>query len=265
MVNKMSTSTTTVDCRKQLTIDCFFSDKGLVLPLQATALISGVVFFLLILIVVWINLLVKKRRSKGKYIVTHNIHDDIIARSKTDVVEEREATPSQLLNLGYTETQLIEAGVAKKATKEQLLDAGYTKSQLREANIYPPSSVLINLKSDSDVIRSSAAVDDLIISDNRRENASDIRKSSSRRLTPTSISEVIFDSRPIAERVIVEDEGFSVFATPANYDTKSSRSIERDEGFSVFAASPANRNYETKSSSSWSTDRDEGFSVFARS
>ena len=53
--------------------------------------------------------------------------------------EAREATPTVLMDAGFTGTQLIENKVAREATKTQLLEGGYTVSQLQDAGILPPS------------------------------------------------------------------------------------------------------------------------------
>jgi hypothetical protein len=53
-----------------------------------------------------------------------------------------EATKTQLYDAGYTTTQLVKAGVVSKveeATKSQLYDAGYTNTQLVKAGVIEPS------------------------------------------------------------------------------------------------------------------------------
>lgn len=51
--------------------------------------------------------------------------------------DNREASPTVLMDAGYTGTQLVEQGLVREATKTELLDTGFTKSQLRAAEILP--------------------------------------------------------------------------------------------------------------------------------
>ena len=52
---------------------------------------------------------------------------------RTKVVVE--ATPTQLLDAGYTPTQLLDNDLAREATPDELRNAGYTPSQLQDAGI----------------------------------------------------------------------------------------------------------------------------------
>lgn len=62
-------------------------------------------------------------------------------KSVTKVTPKRtkvEATPTQLLDAGYTPTQLLDNDIAREATPNELRDAGYTPSQLQDAGIEKP-------------------------------------------------------------------------------------------------------------------------------
>lgn len=51
--------------------------------------------------------------------------------------KEREASPTELVDAGFTQTQLVDQDVVREATKTELVAAGFTKSQLQEANVMP--------------------------------------------------------------------------------------------------------------------------------